>query len=168
MSVVSCYYVFVVGGIGGYLIFVFVLVGELEKCGYYVVLIIDECGVVLFGCLVMLIVYVLFVGCIVGKNLVGWIKGVGVIFEGWCMVLCLFESFVFLVVVGFGGYLVLLVLFVVQVVCIFIVIYEQNVVFGWVNCYLLGWVDVIVIVYYQVDKFNFKYVDKVYFVGNLV
>lgn len=77
------------------------------------------------------------------------------------------KVFEFDVVVGFGGYLMFLLMFVVWFVSVLFILYEVNVVMGWVNKMLVKGVIVIVISV-LIDGFLVDLVVKVVVMGNFV
>ncbi len=167
MNAVSRHYVLAAGGTGGHLIPAFALAQELEARGHHVALVTDERGAAIPGKPGTLPAHVLPAGRL-GKNPLGWIKGLRAIVEGRQMALRLFESFEPSAVIGFGGYPALPALLAAISAKIPTVIHEQNAVLGRVNRLLAGRVDAIATAYPEVDRLNEKLAGKTYLVGNPV
>lgn len=168
MSQVSRHYVLAAGGTGGHLIPAFALAAELEARGHHVALITDVRGAAIPGRPDSLTAHVLPAGRLQGKNPINWIKGIKAILEGRRMALRLYESFQPSAVIGFGGYPALPALLAASSAGIPSLVHEQNAVFGRVNRFLAGRVQVIATAYEQVDRLNPKLADKVHVVGNPV
>ena len=167
MNAVSRHYVLAAGGTGGHLIPAFALAQELEARGHHVALVTDERGASIPGKPGTLPAHVLPAGRI-GKNPLGWIKGLRAIVEGRQMALRLFESFEPSAVIGFGGYPALPALLAAISAKIPTIIHEQNAVLGRVNRLLASRVDAIATAYPEVDRLNEKFAGKTYLVGNPV
>ena len=167
MSVVGRHYVLAAGGTGGHLLPAFALAVELEARGHHVALITDERGAKIPGKPDFLVTHVLPAGRL-GKNPLGWPKGIAAILEGRRMALRLFESFAPSCVVGFGGYPALPALLAATSAKIPTVIHEQNAVLGRVNRFLAKRVDAIVTAYAEVDRLAPRLEVKVHCLGNPV
>ena len=167
MSAVSRHYVLAAGGTGGHLLPAFALASELEARGHHVALITDERGAKIPGKPAALTAHVLPAGRM-GKNPLGWPKGVAAILEGRRMALRLFDSFAPSAVVGFGGYPALPALLAATSARIPSLIHEQNAVLGRVNRFLASRVDAIVTAYAEVDRLAPKLANKVHCLGNPV
>ena len=161
------HYVLAAGGTGGHLLPAFALAQELERRGHHVALVTDDRGAAIPGKPDFLPAHVLPAGRL-GKNPLGWIKGIRAILEGRRMALRLFDSFAPSAVIGFGGYPALPALLAATSAKIPSVIHEQNAVLGRVNRLLAGRVDAIATSYPQVDRLDPKHRTKVHFVGNPV
>ena len=166
-SSVSRHFVLAAGGTGGHLIPAFALAVELDRRGHHVALITDERGAKLPGKPAALVTHILPAGRLT-KNPLGWIKGIGAIFEGRRMALRLFDSFAPSAVIGFGGYPAFPALMAATSARIPTIIHEQNAVLGRVNRFLARRVNAIATSYNQVDRLPEKHGEKVHLVGNPV
>ncbi len=167
MSVVSRHYVLAAGGTGGHLIPAFALAVELERRGHHVALVTDDRGAKIPGKPDFLPAHVLPAGRL-GKNPLGWWKGIRAIWKGRAMALRLFDSFQPSCVIGFGGYPALPALLAARSARVPTVIHEQNAVLGRVNRFLASHVDAIATAYGEVERLDPKLWGKVHRVGNPV
>lgn len=167
MSVVSRHYVLAAGGTGGHLIPAFALAVELERRGHHVALVTDDRGAKIPGKPDFLPAHVLPAGRL-GKNPLGWLKGLKAIMQGRAMALRLFDSFEPSCVIGFGGYPALPALLAARAAKVPTVIHEQNAVLGRVNRFLAKRVDAIATAYGDVERLDPKLWGKVHRVGNPV
>ncbi len=161
------HFVLAAGGTGGHMIPAHALAEELMKRGHHVALITDERGARIPGLFDRVPVHVLPAGRI-GKNPLGWLKGLRAIMTGRAMASRLYETVGPSAVVGFGGYPALPALLAARKHRIPTVIHEQNAVLGRVNRLMAGKVDAIAIAYEQVDRLPSGAADRIELVGNPV
>ena len=161
------HFVLAAGGTGGHLIPAFALATELDRRGHHVALITDARGDAIPGKPDFMAAHVIPVGRL-GKNPLGWFKGMSAIMEGRGMARRLFDSFQPSAVVGFGGYPSLPALLAATSAGIPSVVHEQNAVLGRVNRFLAGRVQAIATSYPHVDRLKPGHEVKTFCVGNPV